>query len=234
MSDRGTGLAAIDPKILEAVRPTTLSKEQLLDVPEALQPLFPWGGLQRGSSVGISGHGAWTLTSGLLAPSLGEQGWLAVVGAPLVNLVAAAEVGLRMDRVLVIDTPPAGQWGTVVSSLLEAVQAVVIAPPSMIGRRDARRICARLREQRGTLIHLDGGTTWPNGLNMALTCTTTDWQGIGEGHGYLRYRRMKVEARGRRSLSRPRSVSVWMPGPDGPLTSSEHLASVSRLPRPDS
>jgi hypothetical protein len=231
MSGLGTGLAAIDPKILEAVRPTTLSNEQLLDVPEGLQPLFPWGGLQRGWSVGITGHGAWTLTAGLLAPSLGEQGWLAVVGAPLVNLVAAAEVGIRMDRVLVIDTPPTGQWGTLIASLLEAVQAVVIAPPSRIGGRDARRIGARLREQRGTLIHLGGGATWPNELDLGLTCTTTNWQGIGEGHGYLKYRQVLVEAVGRRSVSRPRSVSVWMPGPEGPLTPAEHLASVSRLPR---
>jgi hypothetical protein len=231
MSRRGLGLASIDPKVLEAVRPTTLSKEQLLDVPDVLQPLFPWGGLQRGWSVGISGNGAWTLTAAMLAPSLGEQGWLAVVGAPLVNLSAAAEVGVRMDRVLVIDTPPAGQWGTVIVSLLEAVQAVVIAPPSRIGVRDARRIGARLREQRGTLVHLDGGQTWPNGLDMTFACTTTEWQGIGEGHGYLRFRRMKIEAVGRRSASLPRSVSVWMPGPDGPLTPAEQLASVSHLPR---
>lgn len=230
MGTRGSGLAAIDPKVLEAVRPTTLSKEQLLDVPDVLQPLFPWGGLQRGWSIGISGDGAWSLTAAMLAPSLGEQGWLAVVGAPLANLVAAAEVGVRMDRVLVVDTPPTGQWGTVIASLLEAVQAVVIAPQSRIGGRDARRIGARLREQRGTLVHLDGGATWPNGLDMSLVCTTTEWQGIGEGHGYLRFRRMNVEAVGRRSASRPRSVSVWMPGPDGPLTPAEHLASVSHLP----
>ncbi|MFW2380500.1 MAG: hypothetical protein ACN4GZ_01990 [Acidimicrobiales bacterium] len=232
MAKGGTGLASIDPKVLEVVRPTTLSKEQLFDVPEVLDPLFPWGGLQRGWSVGVSGNGAWTLTAALLAPSLGEQGWLAVVGAPLVNLVAAAEVGLRMDRVLIIDTPPAGQWGTVIASLLEAVQAVVISPPTRIGSRDARRIGARLREQRGSLFHLDGGANWPNGLDMGLTCTTTEWQGIGEGHGYLRYRRMDVEAVGRRSASRPRSVSLWIPGPDGPLTAAEHLASVSHLPQP--
>lgn len=230
MSMRGQGLASIDPKVLEAVRPTTLSKEQVLDVPDVLQPLFPWGGLQRGWSVGISGDAAWTLTAAMLAPSLGEQGWLAVVGAPLVNMASAAEVGLRMDRVLVVDTPPAGQWGTVIASLLEAVQAVVIAPPSRIGGREARRIGARLREQRGTLVHLDGGATWPYGLDMSLSSTTTEWQGIGEGHGYLRFRRMNVEAIGRRSASHPRSVSIWMPGPDGSLTQTEHLASVSHLP----
>ncbi|NNE96481.1 MAG: hypothetical protein HKN24_10680 [Acidimicrobiales bacterium] len=230
MSGRRSGLASIDPKVLEVVRPTTLSKEQLLEVPVVLEPLFPWGGLQRGWSVGITGNGSWALTSALLAPSLGEEGWLAVVGAPLVNLAAGAEVGLRMDRVLVVETPPAGQWGTVITSLLEAVQAVVIAPPTRIGDRDARRIAARLREQRGVLVHLDGGTTWPNALDSDLVCTTDEWQGIGEGHGYLRYRRLTIEASGRRSAAKRRSVSVWMPGPDGPLTAAENLASVSHLP----
>ncbi len=232
MSGQTSGLATIDPSVLEAVRPTTLSKEQLLDVPEVLQPLFPWKGLQRGWSVGVSGGGAWMLTAAMLAPSLGEEGWMAVVGAPLINLAAAAEVGLRMDRVLVVDTPPAGQWGTVIASLLEAVQAVVIEPATRIGARDARRIGARLREQRGTLVHLDGGSSWPSSLDMGLTCVTDEWQGIGEGHGYLRYRRVSVSAVGRRSASRPRSVSLWMPGPDGPLTTAEpveELATVRQL-----
>ncbi len=227
-----TGLAALDPKVLEAVRPRTLSKEQLLEVPDVLQPLFPWGGLQRGWSVGVSGRGAWTLTAAMLAPSLGNEGWLAVVGAPLVNLVAAAEVGLRMDRVLIVDTPPAGQWGTVVAGLLEAVQAVAIAPPAAIGARDARRISARLREQRGSLVHLDGGATWPSTLDLGLTCTTTEWQGIGKGHGYLRYRRVAIEAVGRRSAARPAAVAVWMPGPNGPLTAAEpeeRLASITAI-----
>ncbi len=165
----------------------------------------------------------------MMVPSLGDEGWLAVVGAPLLNLVAGAEVGLRMDRVLVVDTPPAGQWGTVVAALLEAVQVVVICPPSSIGNRDARRIAARLREQRGTLLHLDGGATWPSGLDMRLTCKTQEWQGIGQGNGYLRYRRMRVEAAGRRSAAQPRSVSLWMPGPDGPLTTAEELATVTKL-----
>jgi len=232
MSGIGRGLATIDPKVLEAVRPTTLSKEQILDVPDVLAPLFPWKGLQRGWSVGVSGGGAWSLTAAMLAPSLGEEGWLAVVGAPLINLVAAAEMGLRMDRVLIVDTPPAGQWGTVIASLLEAVQAVVIQPATRIGGRDARRIGARLREQRGTLVHLNSGTTWPSSLDMSLTCATQEWQGIGEGHGYLRYRRMTVGAVGRRSAAQPRSVSLWMPGPEGPLTAAaprEELATVSQL-----
>ncbi len=164
-----------------------------------------------------------------MVPSLGDEGWMAVVGAPLLNLVAGAEVGLRMDRVLVVDTPPAGQWGTVVAALLEAVQVVVICPSASIGNRDARRIAARLREQRGTLLHLDGGATWPSGLDMRLTCQTQEWQGIGQGNGYLRYRRMRVEAAGRRSAAQPRSVSLWMPGPDGPLTAAQELATVTKL-----
>ncbi len=239
MNGQGAGLAALDPKILEAVRPTTLSREQLLSVPEALSPLFPWGGLQRGWQVSVSGPGAWTLTAGMMVPSLGDEGWMAVVGAPLVNLVAGAEVGLRMDRVLVVDTPPAGQWGTVVAALLEAVQVVVVSPATRIGNRDVRRISARLREQRGTLIHLEGaggGSAHPSGtemqgMDMGLHCRTEEWQGIGEGSGYLRYRRLAVEAVGRRAAAQARSVSLWMPGPDGPLTPAPTLATVTELPR---
>lgn len=215
----GAGLAALDPNVVEAVRPITLSREHLLEVPEALAPLFPGGGLQHGWSVGVSGPGSWTLVAAMVAPSLGDEGWMAVIGAPSVNLVAGAEVGLRMDRVLVVDTPPAGQWGAVVAALLEAVQVVVVNPATAVGGRDARRIVSRLREQRGILIHLDGGVSWPIGLDMNLSCSTVAWEGIGNGHGYLRFRQLVVEGVGRRSASRPRSVSIWMPGPDGPLHS---------------
>ncbi len=219
----GHGLAALDAETLEMIRPTTLSTEQLLEVPEALEPLFPWSGLPRGWSVGFTGRGAWTLAAAMMVPSLGDQGWMAVVGAPRINLAAAAETGLRMDRVLVVETPPTGQWGMVVAALLEAVQVVVVSPHSPIGARDARRISARLREQRATLLHLDGAAKWPTALDMNLSCTTDEWLGIGEGHGYLRFRRMTVDAVGRRSAARTRSVSLWMPGPEGPLTPAEPL-----------
>ena len=40
-------------ELQDRLGPVTLAKEHLLDVPEALQSLFPFGGLQRGQSIGF-------------------------------------------------------------------------------------------------------------------------------------------------------------------------------------
>lgn len=200
----------LSPEVLEAIRPVSLSKEQLLPVSEPLKPLFPWGGIQRGWSVGVAGPGAWLVASSLLGSALGAEEWVAIVGAEHLNLVTAAHSGLRLDRVLLVESPSSGQLGTVVSALMEAVQAVVIAPNSTVGARDARRLGAKLREQRGTLWHLDGGQNWPTGVDLTINVATTGWNGLGLGHGHLKERFLRVTADGRRSASRPTSVNLLL------------------------
>ena len=83
-----SGAAKIDPALLEQITPHRFAGEDLLSVPEPLKPLFPWGGLQRGWSVGLDGHGAWSLGLSIIAAALGNEGWLAVVGAHDLNLAA--------------------------------------------------------------------------------------------------------------------------------------------------
>ena len=219
--------AELSPELIDKVRPVTLANERILPVPEPLLPLFPWGGVQRGTSLGVSGTGAWSLAMALLAHSLGSQGWLAIVGAPSFGLVAANDFGIRLDRVLVVEEPGRSRWGSVVSSLLESVDVVAIAPDTEVGTRDARRLAARVREQESILVHLDGGRSWPSGLDASLAVTVEGWEGIGAGFGHLQARRAKVEAAGRRAGAPGRSVSVWLPGPDGRLATAG--AKVSEL-----
>ncbi len=114
----------LDPDILAKIKPVTLAGQRTVPVPEALSPLFPWGGLPRGSDVVVKGPGSWSLAMAMWAAALGDEGWLAIVGLPDLSLVAAGELGVRLDRVLVVDTPGAGQWATVVAPLLEAVDIV--------------------------------------------------------------------------------------------------------------
>ncbi len=219
--------AELSPELINKIRPVTLAQERVLPVPEPLLPLFPWGGLQRGTTFGVSGNGSWSLAMALMAESLGSQGWLAVVGAPAFGLAAASDFGVRLDRVLVIEEPGRSRWGAVVSSLLESVDVVAIAPDATVGARDARRLAAKAREQESVLIHLDGGRSWPTGLDNTLAVIDEGWQGLGAGYGYLQARRARVEAVGRRAGGMNRSVSVWLPGPDGRLAAAG--AQVSEL-----
>ena len=208
------------PELIEKIQPVNLSGQRILPVPEVLAPLFPWGGIQKGTSLSVGGNGGWSLAMALMAEALGAEGWLAVVGTPDLGLVAASEFGVRLDRVLMVETPPLHQWPTVVAALLEAVDVVAIAPDSRVGPRDARRLNARAREQGSILLHLDHASTWPTAVDVGLDVAVDQWQGLGVGHGCLHARRATVTSTGRRSAARRHSVPVWLPDRHGRLAAA--------------
>lgn len=234
-----TGLMAIaglqlDPELLAKIQPVNLSLDRLLEVPGPLESLFPAGGIERGWSVGIEGVGSWGVAMALLASGLGAEGWVAVVGLPTFNLVAAASYGVRLDRVILVDEPGPGRWATVIATLLEAVDVVVVASPSPVGARDARRLTGRAREQESVLFHLDGAKSWPTAANMSLATTVREWQGLGMGHGHLQARKVSIEATGRRGGAKPTSVDVWLPDADGKLALAAPASFRPRLVTADS
>ena len=222
-------------ELINRLAPLTLAADRLLPVPEVLAPLFPWGGIQRGWSVGVSGVGSWSLALSIWAEALGTERWVAVVGVPDLGLAAAAELGVRLDRMVLVETPPTSQWGTVVAGLLDAFELVAIAPTGQVGARDARRLSARAREREAVLFHLDGGRSWPTALDLTLTGRPEQvgpeqvgpeqvgpeqvglgWSGLGPGHGHLQVRRLGIDATGRR-IGRSHSLSVLLPDARGRL-----------------
>ncbi|MDH5291337.1 MAG: hypothetical protein OEY41_15190 [Acidimicrobiia bacterium] len=211
----GLALLAQLEQLRGRVAPVTLAAEQLLAVPEAFQPLFAGGGLPRGSSVGFAGVGSWSVAMALAASALGVGGWLAVLGVEELGLVAAAEVGVRLDRVLVVSSVASAQLGLVAATLMEAVDVIALHPRSMVSARDARRLTARAREQGTVLFHLDGGRHWPEALDLSVSVVPSRCVGIGEGHGHLQFRQLEVATTGRRAANRQRRVSVLAGGPGG-------------------
>ncbi len=222
--------ALIDQKFA----PVAMANRQLLPVPGPLDPLFPSGGLQLGWSIGVTGHGGWSLAMALIGTSLGGEagvssdvasstagtsgdgdGWVACVGLEDFGLVAADEVGLRLGRVLMVESPGREHLATVIAALIEAVDVVCLGPTPSIGIRDARRLMARAREQNAVLFHLDGGRSWPQPLDVNLSVEVGSWSGIGQGHGRLLTRSMSVTATGRRSMAKPRHVEILLPGVNG-------------------
>jgi len=204
-------------ELIERVAPVTLSTERLRPVPEPLRPLFPMGGLQPGWTVGFDGDGASSLAAVLAASVMEPDGWAAMVGVGGFNLAAASELGLPLDRVVVVEPPGAERWGAVTSTLIDAVDVVVVAPDRPVTRRDARRLVARARERDGLVSQLGPPRSWPQAVDVGLRVVGGGWEGLGRGHGLLRQRRMRIETVGRRSAARPRSVEVLLPGPSGRL-----------------
>jgi hypothetical protein len=64
--------------------------------------VLPWAGLRRGSTVGV--HGSVSLLA-LLSAATSEGSWAAVVGMPEMGLVAAAEMGVAVQRLGHIPRP---------------------------------------------------------------------------------------------------------------------------------
>lgn len=213
-------------------RATTLARERTLPVTEPLAPLLVDGAIQRGTTLAVDGDAAISLALALAVGASRSGSWIGVVGVDGLGLAAAGELGIDLERVvLVADPGPA--WSAAVAALIGAVDLVVVAPRTAVPARDARRLATRGRE-RGTVVVAVGGDVlrgaprlrasdtpsagWGLEVDVRFATRSRQWVGLGQGHGRLHARRVEVEAAGRRGASRPRRSSLWLPGPDGRLS----------------
>lgn len=214
----------------EHARPVVLAGEQLLPVLEPLQALLPGQGLRRGSTVSVEGGpGATSLALALGVAASAAGSWVAGVGLPSLGLLAAAELGVPLERVIVVSAPPPPSWATVVAALLDAVDLVWAGLPRRTAAGDARRLAARARERGSVLVPLrDLGregpgraAPWPCPAEVRLTVASSSWTGpAGGGAGRLEARRVEVVAGGRGAAARERRVPLWLPAPDGTVASA--------------
>ncbi len=160
-----------------------------------LAAALPRGGLTRGSVVSVLGQGATSLLFTLLAGS-GTGHWAALVGMPGLGLRAAAELGVDLDRVVLIPDPGSDAL-QVVSILIDGVDLIAVALPPAVRPAPARQrvLGGRLR-QRGAVLLVAG--PWP-GADLVLTARWTGWHGLDRGHGRLRDRELAVQIGGRRA-----------------------------------
>lgn len=206
----------------ERVRPTTLAGEQRLPLLPALEPLVPGAGLRRGSTLAIDGPAATSLALAAAAAASQDGAWVAAVGFPSLGLLAAAELGVALERFVLVaspDTEPGpdnetGTWAAAVAALVDAFEVVLVQTTNRVRSRDARRLAARARE-RGAVLAQVGSGNWPEGADVSFEVTGATWEGLGEGHGHLRARKVTVLGGGRREAARSREVELWLPSIDG-------------------
>ena len=183
-------------------RPVSLAGEQLLPVLGALQPLLPDAGLRRGTVVAVEGAAATSLALALAAGASAAGSWVGVVGLPSLGLAAAAELGVALERLVLVAPPAPGEWAMVAATLVDAFDVVLAGPPRHASAGVARRLQARVRDRGAVLctVRATGGTE----PDLTLVATTVDWQGLEPGAGRLQARRVEVRATGRRAAARPR------------------------------
>jgi hypothetical protein len=123
-------------------------------------------------------------------------------------------MGAEPERLLLVDDP-GDRWPDVVAALAEAVELVLLCPPERPGAAAVRRLSA-LARKHGCVLALTGpfARDWP-GVRLRLRLDGAAWEGVGDGHGRLRGRRVRVVAEGRDAPSRGRRADLWLPAADG-------------------
>lgn len=193
----------------------------------ALTELFAGGSLLRGCSYAVTGSVQLALT--LIAQASAEGVWCGIVGLPELGIEAAHDLGVRLDR-LVLVPDPGPHTLSAVSSLAEVLGAVVTGP-LRLSAHQSDTLTGRLRDTQATLITVTppraaggaGGTGGPGaargragsstgspsdtaprgglyGVEAHLTATASRWRGLSQGFGVLAARELAVESRDRGGL----------------------------------
>ncbi|WP_174553817.1 hypothetical protein [Rhodococcus marinonascens] len=180
----------------------------VLPVPAALAALLPRRGLARGSVVSVSG--ATSLLLGLVASVTAGGGHVAVIGHPRLGILAAVEMGARLERLALIPDPGADPV-EIAAVLLDGMDLVVLGLGGMsVAPSRARAVVARARSKGSTLVVTDG--YW-DGAEMRLDARVCGYAGLGNGSqdrgcGRLRSLSLTVCARGRSFQPRTTRLDV--------------------------
>lgn len=215
-----TGVSPITPELPEASAPPARVSPQVaeergaralaeslrrdaLPVPAALESLLPEGGLAKGSVVRYSGGNA--LLSGLLAAVTGSGGHAAVIGLPRFGLLAAAEMGARLDRLAVVADPGSDPL-EVASVLLDGLDLVVLGlNGARVPISRTRVLTARARNRGSTLV-VTGGS-WAGSV-LCIDTRVAAYSGLGRGRGRLRTLRLDVSVQGRSAQPRTGNLAL--------------------------
>ena len=211
-------------QLVTTVAPVSFARDRLLPVHAVLKPLFPDAGLTRGSIIGCSGAAAMSVALAAVVGASAAGSWLAVAGLPGLGLRAASEVGIALERLVMVAEPPQlGEtaWANMVAALIDGFDLVALAGVPQIRAGTARRLQARLQARGAVLIVVGDSGQFSCDLDISVQHPT--WQGLGDGSGRLARRRLTLVASGRR-LGRERRTEVWLPGADGGIESASDVA----------
>ncbi len=186
---------------------TQMVQRPAFNVPHQLQSLLP-GGLKRGSVAQVTGSTALMLE--MLAAASTTELWTAIVGQPHIGILAAAETGVDLQRLILVPNP-GPDAALALAALLDGVDILVVGPMAALLPSDRRRLTARARE-RGTVIIAT--SPW-SGAQVELNVTGVRWRGLGAGTGRLQSRELRVERTGRGNAAQRAIMDVVLP--TGPL-----------------
>lgn len=189
------------------------ASERTLPVDESLVELLP--SLQRGTTIECSGPAAVSLALALASAPSQQGAWVGVAGIPELGLGAAADIGVALERLVMVAGDPS--WVDVLAAMIDGFDLVVVG--RRVGRLApgaVRRLQARA-QSRGVVMLTVGVPAL--GADLRITADESRWMGLGDGYGVASSRRLVVEVAGRRA-PRPRRATMWLPDSDGGIVST--------------
>jgi len=188
---------------LHSVRParTTLGSDSSAqaDVP-ALADVLHQRSIRPGMTIAVSGSPYLALSAAaLLSPA---NSWTAIVGFADLNPESAQEAGLDLTHLALVPRP-GKKWLEVVATLVAGFELVLLKPADVPRDVDISRLSSRLRKHGTTLLAFGD---WPR-ADVRFGALHTEWDGLGQGHGYLMQRHIQIETTIKRSNQRA-SVGV--------------------------
>ena len=210
----GVARPTLPTDLVATLRPVTLAKSRMLPLGEPWNALVPDGGLRRGSTVVVqapAGFGGLSLALSLLTESSARGHWAAVVGVDDPGVVAIADLGVDLRRVLFVPRPR-GAWAESAADLLDGVDLLIVRPPSRAAHGAARRLMDRVRERGTVLIALtEPSAAWPLPADLSFNITQSRWSTSSR----LDARYLTVRVGGRGALARAAELVVVLPNRRG-------------------
>jgi hypothetical protein len=155
----------------------------------------PGLGMTRLGLVMLSGY-----TEGTVA-YLDVRGWL--------SPVAAWEVGIDPDRLVIARCHEVVRWGRVVAALLDGTTAVMAEIPSGAKDVSIRKLTALARNRGTPLLLRPIDRPVPTGVaHLVLEARETTWTGTAEGHGRIEQRKTLITASGKVMKGMTRTIEM--------------------------
>lgn len=131
-----------------------------------------------------------TLGMALAAGASQAGEWVGFAGWDDFGVEAAQQRGIELSRTVLVPSP-GEHWLEVTAALVDVLKVVVLRPTGVVDAKSASILDARLRARSGVLV-VQGD--WPR-CEARLTSGQSTWEGIGQGRGRLRERRLEIVAR---------------------------------------
>lgn len=168
---------------------------------------------QVASLVGPPGYGLTRLGLVMLSEHAGPVAYLDARG--WFNPLAAWEVGIDPDRLLVVRCDDLLRWSRAAAALLEDVDAVFAEIPSGVKDAVIRKLGTLARNRRTVLYLRPIRGRVPSGVaHLAVEAQAVTWEGADRGHGRIEVRRSVVTASGKTMRGVTRTIEMEDDGSD--------------------